>query len=523
MVDATRNPASDKERFVQGFLDRRRFLTGSTAALLTRTAFSQTKRPPNFIVIFADDLGYGDLACYGSKTNQTPNLDRMAAEGIRFTDFYVPMPFCAPSRAALLTGRYPFRNGVVGNPAPDSGINDVGLPPAEVTIAEALKPKGYTSICIGKWHLGHKPELMPRKQGFDEYYGILYSNDMRPVQIVHNERVAQYPVVQSNLTQDYTKRATDFIERNRDKPFFLYLPHAMPHKPLAASEEFYTPHTPADLYADVIRELDWSVDRILAKVKELGLDDNTLVMFASDNGPWFGGSTSGLRGMKGATWDGGIRVPLIARWPGRIPSGRVCKEVCASIDVFPTLCNLAGAVLPNATIDGRDIFPLMSSDGARSPHEAIFAMSGPELRVVRSGKWKLHVRTPAPGFQAMDAAAAAKWIDPRGPDGVTLIAQHEQARPDQYPGVLTGDAPRALMLFDVEADPSEQRDVAASHPEVVARLKALFDKLDAQVPKSRVRERHGAGGIRRLTGGELRYDREPAAAAKPGSEPPKGK
>ncbi|HYI97760.1 MAG TPA: sulfatase-like hydrolase/transferase, partial [Bryobacteraceae bacterium] len=353
----------------------------------------------------------------------------------------------------------------------------------------------------------------PRKQGFDEYYGILYSNDMRPVQVVHNEAVAQYPVVQSNLTHDYTKHATEFITRNREKPFFLYLPHAMPHKPLAASEEFYTPKTTKDLYADVIHELDWSVGRILAKVKELGLDENTMVLFASDNGPWFGGSAGGLRGMKGATWDGGIRVPLIARWPGRISPGRVCKEVCASIDIFPTLSTLAGAKTPsNLTIDGRNIFPLMNSAAARSPHEAIFAMSGPKLRIVRSGKWKLHVRSPVPGFKVMDKAAAARWIDPRGPDGVTLIAQHEQARPDEYPGVLTGDAPKPLMLFDLDADPAEQHDVADKHRDVVQRLKAMFDKLDKQVPRSAVQERHGSRGIRRLQGGELQYDREPAAA-----------
>ena len=477
------------------------------------SCLSQSGRPPNFVLIFADDLGYGDLACYGSTTNETPNLDRMAREGVRFTDFYVPMPFCAPSRATLLTGRYPFRNGVTGNPAPDSGINDIGLPASEITIAEALKPRGYSSICIGKWHLGHAPEFMPRRQGFDEYYGILYSNDMRPVQVVHNERVAQYPVIQGHLTRDYTQRATEFIERNREKPFFLYLPHAMPHKPLAASEEFYTPHTPGDLYADVIRELDWSVGRILARIRELGLEDNTLVMFASDNGPWFGGSTAGLRAMKGSTFDGGIRVPFIARWPGRIPGGRINKEVCASIDVLPTLCGLAGAELPaDRVIDGRDIFPLMTSETARTPHEAIFAMSGPDLHVVRSGKWKLHVRTPAPGFQRLDEAAAAKWVDPRGPDGITMIAPFEQARPNQYPGLHTGDAAKPMMLFDMEKDPGEQHDVAAEHPDVVARLRALFDKIDADVPKGGRPERHGGPGVRRLTGGQLRYDVEPPAS-----------
>ena len=490
-------------------MNRRRFVA-SGLATLAGPASPQARKRPNFIVIFADDLGYGDLACYGNKTSQTPCLDRMAAEGVRFTDFYVPMPFCAPSRATLLTGRYPFRHGVTGNPAPDSGINDIGLPQEEVTIAEVLKPLGYASICIGKWHLGHKPEFLPRTQGFDEYYGILYSNDMRPVQIVHNEQVVQYPVIQANLTRDYTERATAFLEKNRNRPFLLYLPHAMPHKPLAASEEFYTPHTPGDLYVDVIRELDWSVGQILAKVKQLGLDENTLVLFLSDNGPWFGGSTSGLRGMKGATWDGGIRVPLIARWPGRISAGRVCKEVCASIDVFPTLCKLAGAGMPvNSVIDGLDIFPLMTSDTARSPHEAIFAMSGPDLRVVRSGKWKLHVRIPAPGFQRLDDAAAAKWIDPRGPDGVTLIAQNEQARPNQYPGSTAGDVAKPMMLFDMEADPAEEHDVSAAHPDVVDRLRSLFEKMDKQNQKTAPEERHGAGGVRRLKGGNLRYDREP--------------
>lgn len=492
-------------------MNRRQFLAGGMASLAGGLlSGQQSRKPPNFIVIFADDLGYGDLACYGSKTNETPHLDRMAKEGVRFTDFYVPMPFCAPSRASLLTGRYPFRHGITGNPAPDSGINDMGLAQKEVTIAEALKPLGYASICIGKWHLGHKPEFLPRTQGFDEYYGILYSNDMRPVQIVHNEKVAQYPVVQGNLTRDYTERATSFIEKNRDRPFLLYLPHAMPHKPLAASEEFYTPQTPDNLYSDVIRELDWSVGQILEKVKTLGLDNNTLVLFLSDNGPWFGGSTSGLRGMKGATWDGGIRVPLIARWPGRIPAGRVTKEVASSIDLFPTICKLAGASLPERTpIDGLDIFPLMSSDKARSPHDAIFAMSGPELRVVRSGKWKLHVRVPAPGFQKMDDAAAAKWVDPRGPDGVTIIAQIEQARPNQYPGAFAGDPAKPMMLFDMEADPAEQRDVSDAHPDVVEKLRKLFDKVNAEVTKTGPPERHGAGGVRRLKGGDLRYDLEP--------------
>jgi len=483
-------------------LTRRAF---STSALLS-SALGAAGRPPNFVLILADDLGYGDLACYGHPTFQTPQLDRMAREGVRFTDFYVPMPFCAPTRSSLLTGRYPFRTGVTSNPAPDSGINDLGLPAGEVTIAQALKPLGYASLCIGKWHLGHTPEFLPRRRGFDEYYGILYSNDMRPVQIVHNEQVVEYPVLQSRLTRNYTDKALEFIRNNRSRPFLLYLAHAMPHKPLAASEEFYTPETPGDLYADVIAELDHSVGRILAALRDLGLEENTLVVFTSDNGPWFGGSSGGLRGMKATTWDGGIRVPFIARWPGRIPAGRVVREIAGIIDVFPTVLRLAGAPLPaDRVIDGKDIFPLMTGASNSSPHEALFAMSGPRLAVVRSGRWKLHVLSP--GKETRHLQDPARWVDPRGPDGVTLIAQFEQAKPNQYPGLLTGDPAREMMLFDMENDPAEQHDVAARHPDVVQRLKAMFDKMNDAVPPPPP-PRPGRG-IRRLTGGQLRYDLEP--------------
>jgi arylsulfatase A-like enzyme len=491
-------------------VNRRTFLQTALPASAWGLAAQIQSPPPNFVLMYADDLGYGDLSCYGATAHRTPRLDRMAQEGVRFTDFYVPTPYCAPSRAALLTGRYPFRSGMVFNPAPDAGINDLGLPASEITIAEALKSKGYATSCIGKWHLGHLPEFLPRTQGFDEYYGILYSNDMRPVQLVENERVAKYPVIQAELTREYTDRAMDFIERSRGKPFFLYLAHAMPHKPLAASERFYSYETPGRLYSDVIRELDFECGRLLDTLKRLGLEENTLVIFASDNGPWFGGSTGGLRGMKASSWEGGIRVPMIARWPGRIPSGLVCREVAGVIDIFPTICGLAGVPLPSdRVLDGRDIFPLMSRAGAKSPHEAMFSMSGPNLVTVRSGKWKLAVRTPASGPQRLDPEAAAKWVDPRGPDGVTLIAQFEQPRPDQYPGVHSGPAPKEMMLFDLEADPGEQHDVSGSHPEVVARLKKLFDEMDAQVPRIERSERHGASGIRRLRGGEMRYDRMP--------------
>ena len=461
---------------------------------------------PNFILIFADDLGYGELSSYGSTRHRTPHLDRMAEEGVRLTDFYVPMPFCGPSRGTLLTGRYPFRNGLVANPSPDAGRNEVGLPPSEITIAEALKPLGYATAAIGKWHLGHLERYLPRKQGFDEYYGILYSNDMRPVQLVQNESVVQYPVIQSELTRDYTRRAIDFIDRNRGRPFFLYLPHAMPHKPLAASEDFYTPETPGDLYSDVIRELDWSVGQVLGKLRDAGLDERTFVFFTSDNGASFGGDNGRLRSRKGSNFDGGVRVPAIARWPGRIPRGQVSSEVLASIDVFPTIVQAAGGAVPaDRVIDGADMLPLLEGREPKSPHDGVFAMGGNELKLIRSGRWKLHVRPPRPGFRCLDDASG--WMDRRGPDGITIIAQFEQADPTQCPGVDTGPAPKALMLFDMAADPSEQRDVAAEHPEVVARLKAVFDRVAADVPGS-FPALPPVERLLWLQGGELRYDRE---------------
>lgn len=479
----------------------------AAGALGTKTGWSQPERAPNFVLIFADDLGYGDISGFGYKQSpfETPHLDKMADEGVKLTQVYVPVPYCAPSRATILTGRYPFHNGVVHNPAPDAGIDDVGLNPDEITIAEALKTKGYATSCIGKWHLGHKPEFLPREQGFDEYFGILYSNDMRPVQLVENESVYEYPAFQPTLTKRYTERAIDFIERSHeaDQPFFLYLPHAMPHKPLAASEEFYTPDTPDDLYADVIRELDWSVGQVLNKLDELGIDDNTMVIFTSDNGPWYGGSTGGLRGMKASTWDGGLRVPMIARWPGRIPAGIVNNAVLGTVDVFPTLLKLADINLPDdREIDGHDMMPNMMSEEAGSPHEAIFAMKGTNLAMVRSGKWKLHIESPGGVPKRGD-----DWVDPRGPDGVTILGQFEQARPSEYPGVIGGDGPKKMMLFDVETDPAEQNDLSADFPEVVARLKKYADEIIETMPVFPRPDRFD-DGLRRLTGGSMDYWKE---------------
>ncbi len=287
-----------------------------------QSAFAQDDTPYNIILIVADDMGYGEVSAFLPEGRfETPRLDRMAAEGAMLTRFYVPTPYCALSRGTFLTGRYPFRHSVVGNPSPESGQNNFGLPRSEITIAELLQSKGYATAAFGKWHLGHRDPWLPRSQGFDEYYGILYSNDMYPVQLVRNEEVVEYPVAQGKLSQLYTDLTINFIEENKDQPFFVYLPHAMPHKPLAVSDNFYTPETPDNLYEDVIAELDHCVGQVLDFLLRSELDRKTLVVFTSDNGPNQGGSTGGLRGMKGRVWDGGMRVPFIARLPGVIPPG----------------------------------------------------------------------------------------------------------------------------------------------------------------------------------------------------------
>jgi uncharacterized sulfatase len=443
----------------------------------------QTDSRPNVVVILADDLGYGDLACYGHPQFKTPNLDRLAAEGARLTQFNCPAPFCAPTRASLMTGRYPFRCGMTSNPAPDGppGADELHLPESELTLAQLFKAAGYATGMLGKWHLGHaRPQWLPTHRGFDEYLGIPYSNDMRPVQLVEEDRRVEYPVVQATLTERYTERAIAFIERNQQRSFFLYLAHAMPHKPLAPSERYYK-KSGAGLYGDVIEELDADIGRVLGRLQELGLQEKTLVIFTSDNGAWFGGSCGGLRGMKGSTYEGGYRVPCIARWPGKIPAGHVSHEPAVTMDIFATVLRAAGIALPtDRVIDGREILPLLTSD-AKSPHEAILGAQGPRLAVVRDKRWKLHVLPPRDNFLALDKPGE-RWIDPRGPDGVTILAPYEQYQPSAHPGLSTGDAPRAMQLFDLEADPGEQHDVAAQHPEVVARLKSLYDATNRDVP-----------------------------------------
>ncbi|MCX6377798.1 MAG: sulfatase, partial [Armatimonadetes bacterium] len=384
-------------------ISRRDFLRGAAAGAaclglggLTLDAFGKSEKPPNFIVIFCDDLGYQDVGCFGSPLISTPNVDRMASEGMKFTDFYSAAPVCTPSRAALMTGCYPLR---VSLPTVISYKHNIGINPNEITIAELLKARGYATACIGKWHLGWQKQFLPTRHGFDYYYGLPYSNDMTygdgKVPLIRGEEIIEQPAVLETLTERYTDEAISFITKNRNRPFFLYLPHTFPHTPLAASERFKG-KSKRGLYGDVVECLDWSTGRILDTLKDLGLDENTLVVFTSDNGPWLirgqdGGSALPLRSGKGSTWEGGMREPCIMRWPGRIPAGTSCSEISSVMDLCPTLARLAGAQMPSdRIIDGKDILPLMTgASGAKSPHEAFFYYRQEQLQAVRSGKWKL--------------------------------------------------------------------------------------------------------------------------------------
>ncbi|MGD9646949.1 MAG: sulfatase [Pirellulales bacterium] len=464
-----------------------RFALAHLAALAivaTLSTASLAEDRPNVVLFLADDLGYGDLGCYGHPRFRTPHLDRMAREGTRFTQFNTPAPFCAPTRASLLTGMYPVHCGLPLNPSPDGrpAGDALALPDDQVILASYLKQAGYATGMIGKWHLGHRQKKhWPTSRGFDEYLGILYSNDMRPVQLIDGQVVVEYPVVQATLTQRYTARALDFIERQRDKPFFLYFAHAMPHKPLACSEKFYK-QSGAGLYGDVLAEVDDSVGQVLAKLAELGLDERTLVIFTSDNGPWYGGSSGGLRGMKGTSWEGGFRVPCIVRWPGRVAVEREVDEPAVMMDLFETIWETTGLTAERAhPTDGRSLWPLLAKDtSADAPplHEFILGQHGGQLATIRDRRWKLHVEPqPIPPVHPPDE----KWIDPRGPDGVTILAPYEQATRDQYPGLRTGDKTPAMSLFDLGSDPTEQHNVAAQHSDEVARLKALFDEASKRL------------------------------------------
>jgi arylsulfatase A len=446
------------------------------------TAAQETVDRPNFIVIFCDDMGYADIGPFGAKGYETPNLQRMADEGMVFTSFCVARSVCSPSRAALMTGCYPVRVGVPGNFGPGS---TTGLNPNEMTIAEVVKQRGYATAIYGKWHLGHLPPFRPMRQGFDEWFGLPYSHDMWPyhpeqgtlyhfpdLPLMENDTVvnpAMKPEDEVHLTQWYTERATGFIRRHQEEPFLIYLPHAMPHVPLFASERF-AGKTERGLYGDVVTELDWSVGQILDTVRELQLDERTLVIFTSDNGPWLlygdhAGSAGPLREGKGTAFEGGYRVPCVAWWPGPVPAGAVCDELASTIDVLPTIAHLSGSPLPPKKIDGLNIWPLLSGQpDAASPHVSFFFYSGLNLSGVRSGKWKL-----------MFAQAYGR-PDPPGTGG--------------KPGKRgRGDIP--LSLFDLENDVAESVNVADQHPEIVSRLQALAEEMRAELGDGR--DRTGTG------------------------------
>ncbi len=383
--------------------------------LFTSASVIKANKLPNFILIFMDDQGYQDVGVFGSKTIKTPNLDNMANDGIKFTDFYSLAAVCSPSRAGLMTGCYPPRVGITKVLFPRDTI---GLNPDETTIAEVLKAKNYSTAAIGKWHIGHLPKFLPTNHGFDSYFGIPYSNDMDGVKgknrnldrawierdispwnvpLLRNTSEIERPVDQNSITKRYTQEAKKFIRKNKDNPFFLYLPHSMPHIPLFVSDDFYI-NNPKKAYIRTIEEIDHSIGQIFQTLKETGIENNTLVVFTSDNGPWHlklrhhGGSALPLRGAKFSTWEGGMRVPTIMRWPGKIPAGSVCKEVAAACDLLPTFAKLAGAELPKNKIDGKNIWPLMSKEkNAKSPHTDFYYYRGNGLRAIRSGKWKLHI------------------------------------------------------------------------------------------------------------------------------------
>jgi arylsulfatase A len=443
------------------------------------TAAEGVARPPNVVLVLVDDMGYGDLTCYGSKGPATPNLDRMAREGVRFTDFYVAQAVCSASRCALMTGCYNVRMGILGALGPKSKI---GLNPNEFNLARVFKSKNYATAIYGKWHLGHLPQFMPLNQGFDVYAGLPYSNDMWPK---HPETPKDYPdlplyendkVIETNpdmdkLTGFYTEHAVKFIDANKDKPFFLYVPHSMPHVPLGAGPMFKG-KSGFGLYGDVVAELDWSVGQILDALKRNNLDENTLVMFASDNGPWttygdHAGSAGPLREAKATSFEGGIREPFIARWPGKIPAGLTCRQPAMTIDLLPTLAKLIGVELPkDKKIDGKDIWPLFTSAEAKSPQEAYYIYWNEHLEAIRMGKYKLHF--------------------PHDYRETPKIRAHG--------GIPTkpGTGHVGLSLFDLENDPGETTDLSAQYPDFVKQIEELAAKMREDLGDSATKQK-GAG------------------------------
>jgi arylsulfatase A-like enzyme len=454
--------------FLVAYLRFFAILVTTTVPVLLVSTGRAADTPPNVVVIFCDDLGYADIGPFGAKMYSTPNLDRMAAEGRKFTDFYVAQAVCSASRTGLLTGCYPNRVGILGALGPTSPI---GIHDDETTLAEVCKKRGYATAIYGKWHLGHHPQFLPTRHGFDDYFGLPYSNDMWPkhptakfpdLPLIEGEKTIELNPDQRNLTTWYTERAVKFIDQNKERPFFLYVPHSMPHVPLFVSEKF-AGKTERGLFGDVIAEIDWSVGEILAAIQRHGLDERTLVVFTSDNGPWLSygdhaGSAAPLREGKGTAWDGGQRVPCLMRWPGKIAAGSVCREPAMTIDLLPTVAKLLGVELDSTrTIDGLDIGGLMfGDDSAKSPHDGLYFYWGAALHAVRSGPWKLHFPHE---YRSL------------GPSG-----GGSGGKPGPYINQRT-----ELALFNLAEDVGESRNVAAEHPEIVARLEQLAERARAEL------------------------------------------
>lgn len=449
-------------------------------ALSSSTAPLAAAETPNVVIVFIDDHGYGDLSCYGSKQNETPNIDRLAEQGARFTSFYSAYCVCSASRASLLTGCYQPRLSMPGVLGPRS---NVGLHPNEVTIAEIAKQKGYATMCIGKWHCGDKPQTLPTNQGFDHYFGLPYSNDMARQKgwgnnapdldkiwklkkwdiynndLLKDEESLESPVNQITLTKRYTEEAVKFIRDQKEKPFLLYMPHTMVHVPLFVTDDLWI-EDPQEAYRVTMQHVDWSVGEVMKALDETGVADNTLVVYTSDNGPWLskkhhGGTAGPLRAGKGTTYEGGMRVPGIFRWPGVIPAGTTTDAVAGTIDLLPTIAAVTGAKLPDHPIDGHDISPLLRDPKAKSPHDehGLFYYKNGRVEAVRIGNWKLRISQQGKGTKAKTS----------------------------------------FELYDLDADIAESQNVAGEHAEVVERMHTFAKTYDAGL-KANSRPIWRAGG-----------------------------
>lgn len=464
----------------------------------TAAAPADAHRPPNLVLIFTDDMGYGDLGCYGAKNVQTPNIDRLARDGTRFTSFYVAQAVCTASRAALLSGCYSNRVSLFGalNHTSTIGIHD-----DELLLSELCKQRGYTTALYGKWHLGHLPKFSPLRHGFDDYLAIPYPNDtskyhptlrnLPPLPLIENDKVIAEEPDQAQFTRQFTERAIRFIDKNKDRPFFLYVPHVMPHVPIFASDKFKG-RSKGGLYGDVIEELDWSVGAIMEALKKNGIDERTLVIFTNDNGPFLSygshaGSSGPLRGGKLTTFEGGVRMPCLMRWPGKVPAGKTCDEIITAMDLLPTVAQLIGGKLSSHVIDGKNVWPVIM-EGAKSPHEAFFYYAGEQLQAVRSGDWKLHFPHPylavdgEPGRDGKPANFASIKPQSIKLSGLEGIASRHGYKIEQL----------GLSLYDLKNDRGEEKNVADKHPDVVRRLEALAEKMRADLGDS-LTKRQGAG------------------------------